>query len=246
MVYKKRERLWELDFIRGLAVLGMLVFHWFYLLVFWNVAEMELFTGAWDVFGDLIRNTFFLSVGLSLVISYQRHLTTGKSRWQHAFKTLKRGGRLLFLGALATLFTLWYTPAEPIRFGVLSFIGAGVILTWPMLGRWYWLCGAAVLVLLLQAWLPWESETLLGYILGFFPSYWPSLDYFPLVPWLASIFIGAGLGHIIFIEGRRNYMVFPQPRLLEPLLWFGQKALLIYLLHLPLMMGVMYVWVSWF
>jgi len=79
----------------------------------------------------------------------------------------------------------------------------------------------------------WNQESLWSYILGFYPRYWPSLDYFPLEPWLASISGGALIASLIFEKAERRYPFFNLPKFLQPVIWVGQKALWIYLLHIP-------------
>ncbi len=232
---KASTRIWELDLLRVLAVLGMLYFHWFYLLDYWNLQNADLFSGNWDIFGDAIRNTFFVVVGAGMTISYQKNVVKNKGLWLFGFKSMKRGLILLGIGAVITLLSFLFSPEEPIRFGVLSFIGAALILLWPLMFRWYYLFGFTVIILLLEHFDPWQQESLLAYILGFYPYYWPSLDYFPLVPWLASVSAGALAGNVLFKAGGRRYAFIEEPQRLKPVLWIGKRALILYLLHMPVL-----------
>lgn len=238
----KLPRIWEIDFLRALAVLGMLVFHWFYLLDYWALKETALFTGSWNVFGDIIRNTFFIVVGLSLGLSGQRQRAKGNSFLSFGFKTMQRGFLLLALGAVITVVTQLVIPEAPVRFGVLSFIGVALILLWPLVGRWYFLLLLTVMVLGLDWLLAWQHESWWAYVLGFYSYYWPSVDYFPIVPWLASVSSGALLAEGLFKQGQRRYAWFSAPIILQPVLWVGRKALVIYILHLPLFIVVLWVW----
>lgn len=142
------QHLWELDVLRGLAILGMLLFHWFYLLDFWNLGNTDLFTGGWEVFGNTIRNTFFMVVGAGVVLSYQH----AESGLLFGLKTTKRGLILIFLGGLITVLSYFFASEQLIRFGVLSFIGTSLILLWPLVFRWYWLALITGLILSLKLW----------------------------------------------------------------------------------------------
>lgn len=230
-----KNRIWEIDLLRALAVLGMLYFHWFYLLDYWNLHQTALFEGGWDVFGDLIRSTFLIVVGVSMTLSYQKTLARKKSFFSFGVKTMKRGLSLLLIGGLITVLSYGFSPDMPIRFGVISFIGAALILLWPLVARWYYGLGLAVIILLAQKFIGWTQASLGAYILGFYPFYWPSLDYFPLVPWLASVSAGIFMGTLLFKHGDRQYLFFAEPKALGPVLWVGQNALWIYLLHIPVL-----------
>lgn len=238
----KPSRIWEVDLLRALAVLGMLLFHWLYLLDYWELKQTLLFEGSWNVFGDLIRNTFFIVIGLSLGLSYQRSKTKSVSFLSFGLKTMQRGGLLLLLGGGIWLITLLVIPENPVRFGVLSFIGAALILLWPLVCRWYLLLSITLLVLGVFLVSDWRHESLFGYVFGVYPYYWPSVDYFPIVPWLASVSTGALLSSILFSQAKRRYPAIEKPQFLTPVLWFGKQALLIYLLHIPLFVGLIWAW----
>jgi uncharacterized membrane protein len=231
----KSKRIWEIDMLRALAVLGMLYFHWFYLLDFWDLKNTNLFVDGWEVFGNTIRNTFFMVVGAGLVLSYQHGLKKDQSYFDFGVKTIKKGLILLALGGIITVWSTFFAPDQIIRFGVLSFIGAGMMLVWPFVPRWYALAALTGVLLLVQTLFgeTWSNESLWAYILGFYPRYWPSLDYFPFEPWLASISGGALIASLIFKEGARRYPDTTLPAIFTPLIWVGQQALWIYLLHIP-------------
>ncbi|MCF7812489.1 DUF1624 domain-containing protein [Candidatus Gracilibacteria bacterium] len=228
------DRFWEIDFLRGLAVWGMIAFHLFYLLDWYEITSYSLFSGGWKFFGDIVRNTFFLLVGISLFLSWQ------KSKYSKAFylRHTKRAFLLLFLGAGVTFLSMIFTPDRIIFFGVLSFIGLGILLVMPFI-RWAWtlfLCGAGILLVHIYGDNFFTTDSLWGYIIGTSPQYWIRSDYFPLIPWLAAIFWGGLLGHFLFPQGKRTYL-FPlsPPNILSPFLWSGRNALWVYVLHFPVL-----------
>jgi len=240
MTETKSKRIWEIDGLRALAVLAMLYFHWFYLLDFWNIQNTALFVNGWEVFGNTIRNTFFMVVGAGLVLSYQHGQNKGQSLAQYGLKTIKKGLLLLAIGALITLWSYFFSPDQMIRFGVLSFIGAAMIILWPLVPRWYALAAFTAAILMVQYWYgeTWSDRSIWAYVLGFYPEYWSSLDYFPLVPWLASVSGGALIASVIFKDGARRYPDTTLPPFFNPLMWVGQKALWIYVVHIPVFAGI--------
>ncbi len=238
-----KKRIWEIDLLRALAVLGMIYFHFFYALNYMKIENSPLFDGGWETFGNTIRNTFFIVVGIGMALSIQRYNTNQKPYKNYYLKELKKAGILILIGLAITWISLQFTPDQIIRFGVLSFIGSSVILLLPFIR--YGILTAIFTIIIL--WIEnqygeiWSNKSLWSYILGFYPGYWPSLDYFPIVPWLASVSGGATLAHIIFKNGLRRYPFFEAPKVLHPILWIGKKALIIYLLHLPITIGVIWI-----
>lgn len=76
--------------------------------------------------------------------------------------------------------------------------------------------------------------------LGFYPLGFFSTDYFPLLPWLFLFWAGFYLYHLI---GRERMK--PLRRLVcPPLGWLGRHSLVLYLLHQPVIFGVMTVVLS--
>ena len=71
--------------------------------------------------------------------------------------------------------------------------------------------------------------------LGFYPEGFFSTDYFPLVPWLFLFWSGFFLYHLI---GRERME--PLRRSICPALgWLGRHSLVVYLLHQPVLYGVL-------
>jgi uncharacterized membrane protein len=69
------------------------------------------------------------------------------------------------------------------------------------------------------------------------PSF-SSYDYFPLVPWLGIFLIGAALGKTVY-AGRRSLLPWHLPPTFVNAA--GRHSLLIYIVHQPVIMGVLYV-----
>ena len=71
--------------------------------------------------------------------------------------------------------------------------------------------------------------------LGFYPEGFFSTDYFPLVPWLFLFWSGFFLYHLV---GRERME--PLRRSICPALgWLGRHSLVVYLLHQPVLYGVL-------
>src|SRR3989338_3496258 len=99
-----QRRFLELDFLRSLAVIGMIVFHFFFILDFYRIYANDMFSGWWHVLGQFVRFTFLILVGICMTISYQR----SHSRWRQ----IRRGSIVLFFAMIVTLATRIFVPEE--------------------------------------------------------------------------------------------------------------------------------------
>ncbi|MDR2752734.1 MAG: DUF1624 domain-containing protein [Oscillospiraceae bacterium] len=72
--------------------------------------------------------------------------------------------------------------------------------------------------------------------LGFHKPDFYAWDYFPLLPWFFLFLFASFLGR--YMEGKDKLPDFCYKRYVLPLGFFGKHALLVYLLHLPVMAGI--------
>ena len=220
------KRIWELDALRGLALLGMMGIHFVYDLVdlfgVWNWQQP-----AWYLFfKNNYGAVFFLISGISV--------TLGRC-------PVKRGAQVFLCGFLCTGVTLgmyllgFAGKGIIIYMGVLQCLGLCMML-WPLFRR----CPDRALVALGLA------MTIAGWYLrtqafpfwlltplGFAPYGFTSSDYFPLLPNFGYFLLGAVVGKRAY-AGRKSLF----PRETPPLglfRWLGRHSLMIYLLHQPVL-----------
>ena len=176
------KRFWEIDTLRGIAIIMMITFHTIFDLNYFGHYTFNLQSGFWFFFARLTASIFIFLVGLSLTISYGRAIKEYKTELALFGKYLKRGLKLFSLGLVISLVT-WFLFREGfIIFGILHFIGVSIILAYPLLKLRcnYLILGIAIIVsvFLLKdfAFTPW-----LLWLLPWKNFY--TLDYFPLLPW---------------------------------------------------------------
>ena len=68
-------RLWEIDFLRGIAIILMIIFHFIYDLNHYSVVQYVLWKGPFAITASIIASIFVIIVGISLTISYQKKKT---------------------------------------------------------------------------------------------------------------------------------------------------------------------------
>jgi uncharacterized membrane protein len=228
-------RFWEIDFARGIAVVMMIAFHLLFDLYYFRGFSVVLDSGFWLVFARITLIIFLLLVGVSLSISYSRVKAVLQPR-KITEKYVKRGSKTFLYGLITTAVTLIAFPTNAIWFGVLHCIGISIILAIALLPyrKLNLLLGLVFIVLgvLLFTqtfnfpWLLW---------LGFAPANFYTFDYVPLLPWFGVVLLGLFFGKTLY-ENRRPKT---GPKAAGPICWLGRHSLLIYLIHQPILVGIL-------
>ena len=219
----KQARIWELDALRGLCILGMVAVH----LVF----DLQFPTGKAFAFVQLWGGVlFFLLSGLCATLGS---------------RPVRRGAMVLGAGLLCTAVTLagralgMLPDYMVIRFGVLHCLGACMLL-WPVFRKLpVWLLAAlgtgfGVLGIYLTqcVMVEFSGFAWLGLL---YPSY-SSADYFPLLPYLGFFLLGAVLGRLLYAKKKSLLPQWETIWVFRALRWCGRHSLILYLLHQPLLM----------
>jgi len=227
-------RLAFIDASRGIALLMMFAYHFSFDLNYYGLVDIDFNnTSFWLSARALIVTLFLLLVGISLQLA-----NAGRLRWQAI------GRRLAIIGAAAAAVTaasIVLFPHSYIFFGILHFIALASLLGLPFL-RYRWLAMATGVCLL---WLG------LGFSDPLFnrpPLQWIGLmtykpiteDYVPLLPWfgvvLLGVFIGSWLpqlkGRLAQWQGNNGFC--------SRLRWAGRHSLLLYMIHQPILLGLLY------
>lgn len=242
-----KTRLHFLDALRGYTLLNMIAYHGLWNLVYLYGVKVPWYRGplgyAWQ---QSICWTFILLAGFCWSMS--------RSHW-------KRGLLVFGGGILVSIVTHLCMPASAITFGILTFTGSAVLLMIPM-EKWLrkvpavpGLLASSILFCLLrnvgEGTLGFEQlvlgtvpqglyQNLLTAYLGFPPGFFRSSDYFALIPWLFlfvcgyflyRIFHGRGWDRKLFSRGNIPVLNF-----------LGRYSLMVYLLHQPVLYGLMALW----
>ena len=101
-------RFWELDFLRGAAIIAMIFFHFVFDIQYFVNTSFNLDQTSWVIFARSIAITFILLVGICMVISYEKNKRK-KSIAKTQKKLIKRAFLLLFFASLISLFTYIFT-----------------------------------------------------------------------------------------------------------------------------------------
>ncbi len=229
-----KKRIWELDALRGICILVMVVVHFIYDLVdlyhIWDWQYPDWFLMMKNGWGGVL---FLLISGISATLGS---------------RSIRRGLLVIGCGMVVSAVTVGMYllklsgPGIIIYFGVLQCLGCCMLL-WALFKkfpRWALvLCGIALVglghwlsvqpypdfVWLMPFGLPWE---------GFSSS-----DYFPLLPNFGWFLLGAALGRTVY---KKKESLIPALSEKTPVVNFfcfcGRISLFIYMLHQPILSGI--------
>lgn len=246
-VIEKPERYWEIDAIRGLAILGMLVFHTFAGLAFFHIvpdnASFHRFYDAY-VFGTAL---FILIAGTSMVLRHER--MRGHTDKEY-YKALIYRSLILFGIAICITIVSWIgstvvtgTNRFLIIFGFLHMLSISMLIGIPLLKfkRLNVIFGLIVMIIGIFIIPEISGPSWLMPIGIYEPGFATGVDYFPLLPWTGVLLLGIGLGNIFYPKGIRSYSI-PDPKKLGTFfskIGNGMITLTIYLVHAPLIFVIL-------
>ncbi|MCK9565241.1 MAG: DUF1624 domain-containing protein [Methanothrix sp.] len=242
MIESPTVRFWEVDLLRGWAIVLMVLYHLVFDLNYFAVYHIDVSSGFWLAVARAAASLFLLLVGLSLTLSHSRAQLLGQED-RFFFRLLKRSAWILGLALGVTIVTYLIIGKGFIVFGVLHLIGLSLLLAYPFLRlqRANFIFG--LLVILLGVYL---QNTSVGFPwllwLGLAPPYFYSVDYFPFFPWFGVILVGMGLGSQIY-PGYRRWTSLPDlsgSPFVRSLAFLGRNSLAVYLVHQPVMIAIMY------
>lgn len=227
-------RLAAVDALRGAALVAMISYHAAWDLSFLGFIATDVATHpGWSTFARVIAASFLLLVGVSLVLA-ERAGTTPR-------RALRRIGVIAAAAAAVSAATYAFLPGQGVYFGILHCIALSSLIGLALRRLPGWLLAAAAPFVLAAPWLlaspafdaPW------WYWLGLSTEVPHAPDYVPLLPWFAAVLAGMAIG--------RALPATPAPRGAPPLpvralAAMGRRSLAIYLLHQPVLLGLLFGW----
>jgi len=231
----RHSRFWEIDLLRTIAIVGMVTFHTFELLYYFDLYPTLLRYGIWFWIRAVNAGIFIFLAGVALTITYSR------SKRISAF--MLRGLKIFGWGMGITLLTWIIAPDEYVRFGILHFFGIAFILA-PFLLRFRYInliLGAAVMALGIYML---EQRVFVDFpwLLWLMPYRFSTFEYWPLVPYFGLFLVGMFFGKILYPQGNRGFNIpeFSNPAV-SALTLPGRHPLVIYLAQWPAIIVVLLV-----
>lgn len=229
-----KKRIWELDAFRGLCVLGMVLVHLvydlveLYGLVQWEYPQVFLLVKNWGGTLFLVISGICVTLGSRSfrrgILVFSCGMICTLVTWGMYALGFAGKGILIYFGALHCLGTcmmLWVFFRR-LPHWALAALGAGLVFA----GLWIDTC--------VRVDFPWLMP------LGFVYPGFSSSDYFPLILNLGFFLLGAALGKSLYPS---KTTLFPKVNEnavpIRFLRWVGAWSLPIYLLHQPVIYGIL-------
>lgn len=229
-----------IDALRGIAIVWMTIFHFCFDLAYFGWSRQNFYQDPfWTWQRTAIVSLFLFCAGFGQAIA----AVQGQS-WARFWR---RWAQIAGCAVLVTIGSYWMFPKSFIYFGVLHGIALMLIIVratsgW---GRWLWAAGAlAIAAQPIAAWAlaQWPALDFLNdrawNWLGLVSRKPRTEDYVPLIPWLGVMWWGAAAGQWV-LETRRSLVSRPLPTFAAPLSWLGRWSLTWYMLHQPVMIGLL-------
>jgi uncharacterized membrane protein len=240
---KPPHRIDAVDALRGVAISMMIVYHAAFDLNWFHIISADFnHHPFWLGFRDLIVSSFLLLVGVSLTLA-QRAGISAKRFWR----------RIAIVGACALLVTVGSYVTFPktfITFGILHCIVVSSVLGWSLVrfpraallaGAVLIVAGAAIGTTLFDP--PWLNGLVVFDLpwlnwVGLMTHRPATEDYVPMLPWFGVVLVGIGLAAWVV---QRRLHVLQRMSHVSPgwLTWLGRHSLLVYMVHQPIMIGIL-------
>ena len=229
-------RILFLDILRGVAVLAMIVYHFFWDLGFFGYIDFSIATTGFGLIcAQIIGSSFILISGFSLKLSS----LSKKFQRKFFFRFIK----LLALSCLISFVTIIFDKNNFIFFGILHLLTFCSLMGFILIKakNTYFIFFLLLITVLI-------SVTNLKFELPIYMS-WVGLnvtlpvtnDFYPVIPWILYFLIGLWLGNMLVPSepsswGWSSYQneLLTNGRSFKLIILSGRNSLLIYILHQPI------------
>lgn len=228
---QQKERIWELDALRGFCILCVIVVHFLFDLVYFLGMDFH-FPPVYIFIQQYGGVIFVILSGVCVTLGH---------------KSAKRGAIVLGCGMLITLVTwamyrLGMAASDVVvKFGVLHLLGVCMLL-YPLFKRLHPAAQAVIgggIVVLGYVFTTVRVQAQWLFPLGLISEGFTSSDYFPIFPQLGWFLLGAAIGRTVYREKKTRFPIAAQEHApIRFFCWCGRQSLWIYLLHQPLVYGL--------
>ena len=239
------QRFIEIDLLRGLLIMLMIFGH-----ILWDLDRFGMVpmnSGIYVALQRTVPPLFFILVGISLIVSKRKiENKTVEEEKEYYKRLIVRGLRIFSLGMILTILSLIVMPENPVLFGVLHCIGLSIVLSVPFLKyRLYSPLFGLIIIFAgsIISQLHVNNPTIFHLSIGFHQTdVWRyTVDYFPLLPWFGFCLMGLFVGDCLYCGDKRRFRMpdLSKYRPAKAFQWIGQHSLIIYLVHQPIIAGVL-------
>lgn len=237
-----RQRSQLIDALRATAVLAMMIYHFAWDLGFFNIVDPVIVnSGIWKLFAVSIGSSFLFLSGISFWLASAKGINLKKFLYRLAI--------LLGAALLVTVGTYKANPDTFVFFGILHLLAVCTLLgllIYRLPAFLQLFLGLAIIIgkpYLMSVdfqpkYLAWT---------GLFPGPTGSADFYGFFPWSSAYIFGLGVAKLII--GVRQENIWDSSLFMKPykrgilqlsFFWIGRNSLLVYLIHQPILMAMIF------
>ncbi|AUN98577.1 DUF1624 domain-containing protein [Bacteriovorax stolpii] len=216
---KHKNRSLFLDVLRGFTVVLMIIFHFSFDLDYFGLVSFDIVHHPfWYFFPRLIVFLFLFAVGVALTLAHREGI-----KWKPFFKRLLL---IVFWAVVISAVTYKFFPNNWIYFGTLHSIAVVSVMSLPFLKR-----PREALIIGLCLFIP---SITMDKTIPWIQLPHSSWDYISPFPWVGASLLGIFAAH----KGIQR-IEFPQNSLVKSLNYLGKHSLFVYLIHQPILFGIL-------
>ncbi len=223
------KRFFELDLLRGAAVILMVLFHIGYDIAYFGYASYVTTQDVeWIIFRGIVLSMFLLAVGMSAYLAYRDGVQYSK-----LITTLEK---LILISVVISVGSYFVFPKEWIYFGVIHFIVVALVtsLIFVKTPNLSLVVGLGIITSYLIGLSPLDRLFLYSVEHWSIPVH--TVDVVSFTPWFGVVLLG------VFIMDRKIFgLSIHENVTTRRVAFLGQHSLVIYLLHQPALFGLFYI-----
>lgn len=227
----------EIDILKGIAVICMVVYHFFYFPNQYGFKEIKYDTLFLKTIAKIAQFIFIASVGFNLTLSKEKSLNKNETIQQYNKKSIKRIIKIGFFALLMSVFTYFIFGEKFVKFGILHFIALSSLLLFKYVDNIN-IIQILIVIVSLVYYLIVNKPNLFSkvpelpaFILGFYNKKYSSIDHFPLFPWILIMLIGINLAILFKNKKPKLPKILKDNILSKSIEKIGSKSLEIYAIH---------------
>ena len=225
-------RLERLDALRGVAIVWMAAFHFCFDLSHFKFIQQNFYTDPfWTLQRAMIVSMFMFVAGMGQAIALRQ-----EPGWPRFWR---RWAQVAACAVLVSFGSALMFPKSFITFGVLHGFAAMLIVIRlsASAGAWLWLAGLLAILLPQFVQHPWFDTRWTNWV-GLVTRKPVTEDFAPLLPWLGVMWWGLASGRWVLAR-HPQWLTNPLPMGLSGLALLGRWSLSFYMVHQPVLIGVL-------
>jgi len=217
-------RIWEIDFLRVMAIILMVIFHTVFDLNRFVGMGINYLSGFWYWEGKTSALIFIFLAGIS----------SGFSK-----NSISRGSKVLAYGMMITLVTYIFFREQYVRFGILHLLGISMILfpLFKKMNNMLLFISSAVIALTAIPLKNTMVKTSLLLPFGAVYKEFATVDYYPLSPYLSMFLLGVLAYKMYYYKKQSLYEFSYENKYISAI---SKNSLAIYLIHQPIIISAIF------